>query len=210
MNKYYVEKQSPYNIMTQSYCTRCRVKTADKSPHKETAKNGQPMVKSLCAECGTRKARFVSRGNQGGRLTESNRPNYHLMNDANLLEAYRQAIYDDLEQDTRATANRVARIKAILLDRGFTEGELQEFIGVPMIPIDGDGFQDFFQSAKRKGEKGIALTNAHNYAVKNNIERLPGTLLKARYTKDGDFIADVKREHNRAKKRFMHSWKNYD
>lgn len=42
-----------------AYCARCRAKTPNESPTPYTAKNGAQMIKSVCANCGTRKSQII-------------------------------------------------------------------------------------------------------------------------------------------------------
>ena len=52
----------------KTYCVKQRKKTDSipGSERREIAKNGRPMIKSTCAECGSTKVRFVSGGARGG------------------------------------------------------------------------------------------------------------------------------------------------
>ncbi len=43
-----------------AYCVKCKSKTADVSPVQATTKNGRPMIKSVCGNCGSKKSEFVS------------------------------------------------------------------------------------------------------------------------------------------------------
>lgn len=47
----------------KTYCVKQRKKTdsVPGSERREIAKNGRPMIKSMCAECGSTKVRFISR-----------------------------------------------------------------------------------------------------------------------------------------------------
>ena len=40
-------------------CPKCKVRTGTHNAVQVTMKNGQPAVKGTCADCGTRKFRFV-------------------------------------------------------------------------------------------------------------------------------------------------------
>src|SRR6185437_12913999 len=46
--------------MTESYCVKCKKKTASKGAHTITTKNGRHAEVSTCAVCGTKKYRFVA------------------------------------------------------------------------------------------------------------------------------------------------------
>ena len=51
----------------KTYCVKQRKKTdsVPGSERREIAKNGRPMMKSICAECGSTKVRFISGGGAG-------------------------------------------------------------------------------------------------------------------------------------------------
>ena len=53
----------------KTYCVKQRKKTdsVPGSEHREIAKNGRPMIKSTCAECGSTKVMFTSGNNRGAR-----------------------------------------------------------------------------------------------------------------------------------------------
>lgn len=57
----------------KSYCVKQRKKTdsVPGSERREIAKNGRPMIKSKCAECGSIKVRFISGGTNKGRMIRS-------------------------------------------------------------------------------------------------------------------------------------------
>ncbi|OJV15189.1 MAG: hypothetical protein BGO27_03560 [Alphaproteobacteria bacterium 33-17] len=48
-----------------SYCVKCKKKTKNVGGKIETAKNGQRMLKSKCAVCGTKKVEFISKQSGG-------------------------------------------------------------------------------------------------------------------------------------------------
>jgi hypothetical protein len=37
----------------EGYCMKCKAKKVIKSPKEVTAKNGRPMIKGVCPDCGT-------------------------------------------------------------------------------------------------------------------------------------------------------------
>ena len=37
----------------EAYCVKCRTKREMKDPRDETTKNGRPIIKGSCTECGT-------------------------------------------------------------------------------------------------------------------------------------------------------------
>ena len=37
----------------EAYCVKCKTKREMKDPHEETTKNGKPITKGKCPECGT-------------------------------------------------------------------------------------------------------------------------------------------------------------
>lgn len=44
-----------------SYCMKCKSKTTSIDPVEITAKNGTPMVKSKCTDCGSGKCKIMKR-----------------------------------------------------------------------------------------------------------------------------------------------------
>lgn len=48
--------------MVTMYCVKCRAKKEvdESTTTKETAKNGKPMLKSKCPDCGTGMTKFVA------------------------------------------------------------------------------------------------------------------------------------------------------
>ena len=61
--------------MTESYCVKCKKKTASKGAHTITTKNGRHAEVSTCAVCGTKKYRFVAgKKKTGSGRTGSGRP----------------------------------------------------------------------------------------------------------------------------------------
>lgn len=52
-------KRSGSNPQSGSYCLCCKKNTGNKNQTKYTTKNGQPMMKSKCTECGKGKCRFL-------------------------------------------------------------------------------------------------------------------------------------------------------
>jgi len=48
-----------------SYCVKCKKKTKNVGGKIETAKNGQRMLRSKCAVCGTKKVEFISKQSGG-------------------------------------------------------------------------------------------------------------------------------------------------
>ena len=45
--------------MTEVYCVKCRRKTPSTDVRETQSKNGRPMIKCKCKECGTTKCRFI-------------------------------------------------------------------------------------------------------------------------------------------------------
>lgn len=41
------------------FCIKCKKVTESKDEKREVAKNGRPVLKSECAICGTKKAKFI-------------------------------------------------------------------------------------------------------------------------------------------------------
>ncbi len=54
--------------MTETYCLKCKMKTADANPSIEISKNGKPMKRSTCGVCGMKKTQFVSAQKGGNPL----------------------------------------------------------------------------------------------------------------------------------------------
>lgn len=46
--------------MTTMYCVKCRAKKEVEDTTRETAKNGKPMLKAKCPDCGTGMTKFVA------------------------------------------------------------------------------------------------------------------------------------------------------
>ena len=43
----------------EAYCMKCKAKKEMKDPKETTTKNGRPMVKGVCPDCGTKMNKFL-------------------------------------------------------------------------------------------------------------------------------------------------------
>ena len=43
----------------EAYCMKCKAKKEMKDPKETTTKNGRPMVKGTCPDCGTKMNKFL-------------------------------------------------------------------------------------------------------------------------------------------------------
>ena len=52
--------------MKKTYCIKCKKETGNKDIRYEKSKNGRNMMVSKCVICGTKKCRFIAKGQKGG------------------------------------------------------------------------------------------------------------------------------------------------
>ncbi|GFY22231.1 uncharacterized protein TNCV_3298741 [Trichonephila clavipes] len=54
-----IKAKKTFGMSSKIYCLKCKTHTDSKNVEHDTSKNGRPMMKGMCLDCGSKKCRFL-------------------------------------------------------------------------------------------------------------------------------------------------------
>lgn len=54
-----IKAKKTFGMGSKMYCLKCKAHTDTKDAHRATSKNGRPLMKGICMDCGAKKSRFL-------------------------------------------------------------------------------------------------------------------------------------------------------